>query len=512
MEENNKRIAKNTVYLYIRQLVIMALSFITTRVVLEKLGASDYGINNLVGGFVASFAVLNSILSSGTRRFLALYLGKGDESQLKVTFSTALVIHLVIGAIVVLALESGGLWFMHARLNIDPSRMYAANWVFQFAMVGVFFNIIQTPYMAAVTAHEKFTVYATMSIFDVVAKLAVIYLLIYLPGDKLIIYSGLQLCVILIGLLIYRLYCAKQFPECRWYLKADKPLMKEMLTFSGWGVFGHVITVINSQGISIILNIFFNTVMNAARGLAQTVNTIISQFVSGFLTAAQPQLIKFYGSGEMEKFYRLIFNVTQYTLFLLALIVVPSLLEIDYVIGLWLGNEVPPYTCAFVKITLFCGIIYRSNTMVEVGLQAIGRVKENNLFSVPVYLLSIPLFYIALKYFDSPILAYWFASIPPLLSFIINMILLSKFTEFPGWKFFIDIFLKNTGLILLSAVVPYIIQQFMNPGLLRFLVVCTISVICTFLVIWYLGMNTSAKEMAKNQFHKILRKLRLIKA
>lgn len=511
MEDSNKRIAKNTVYLYIRQLVIMALSFLTTRVVLEKLGASDYGVNNLVAGFVASFAVLNSILSSSTRRFLALYIGKGDELKLKKTFATALVIHLVVAFVVILALESGGLWFLNSKLNIEPSRMYAANWVFQFAVIGVFLNIIQTPYMAAVTAHERFNIYSTMSIFDVVAKLAVIYVLIYLPGDKLIIYSALQLAVTSIGLLIYRIYCIRQFPECKWSLRIDKSMMKEMLQFSGWGVFGHVITVVNSQGLSIILNLFFNTIMNAARGLAQTVSVVISQFVMGFLTAAQPQLVKFYAAGEMDKFIKLIFNVTQYTLFLLGLIVVPCLLEIDYVIGLWLGNEVPPYTCSFVKITLFCGIIYRSNMMVEDGLYAIGRVKENNLYSVPVYLLSIPIFYLALKYFDSPIPAYWLGNIPPLLSFIINMILLSRFTDFPGWKFFINIFLKNTGLIVFSAVVPYIVQQFMHPGLVRFLTVCTISVICTFTVIWLFGMNASAKSMVKVQFNKVLKKLKIVK-
>ncbi|WP_289705627.1 lipopolysaccharide biosynthesis protein [Bacteroides acidifaciens] len=498
MEESNKRIAKNTIYLYIRQLVIMALSFVTTRVVLDKLGASDYGINNLVGGFVASFAVLNSILSSGTRRFLALYLGKGDESKLRVTFSTALVIHLVIAFVVVLALESGGLWFLNSKLNIDPSRMSAANWVFQFAMIGVFLNIVQTPYMAAVTAHERFNVYATMSIFDVVAKLAVIYILIYLPGDKLIIYSALQLAVISTGMLIYRIYCTRQFPECKWSLHIDKPLMKEMLHFSGWGVLGHVITVVNNQGMSIILNLFFNTVMNAARGLAQTVNVVISQFITGFLAAAQPQLVKFYGAGEMDRFVRLIFNVTQYTLFLIGIIVIPCVLEIDYVVGLWLGNEVPEYTCAFIKITLACSLIYRSNAMVEDGLIAIGRVKENNMYSVPVYLLSIPLYYVAMKYGHSAILAYWLASVPPLLSFIINMVLLSKYTIFPGMKFFKSVFLKNIFLILISAIVPFAVQQAMQPGLVRFFVVCAVSVLSTFIVLWKWGMNDNVRAMLAN--------------
>lgn len=498
MEENNKKIAKNTAYLYFRQFIIMVLSFVTTRVVLDKLGASDYGINNLVAGFVASFSVLNSILSSGTRRFLALALGKNDAKILNSTFSTSFVIHIIISAVMAIALETFGLWFMNSKLNIPTDRMYAANWVFQIAVVSTIFNVIQTPYIATVTAHEKFTIYAIMSIFDVIAKLAIIYLLILIPGDKLIIYSILQLTVTLSGLLIYRIYSLKHFPECRISLKVDKTLMKEMLKFSGWGVFGHIITVINNQGISIILNIFFNTVMNAARGLAMTVNFMIAQFITGFLTAAQPQLVKFYGAGEMEKFVKLISNVTQYSLFLLAIIMVPCLLEIDYVLWLWLGEDVPPYTSSFIKITLICGIIYRSNGMVEQGLQAIGRVKENNLYSVPVYLLSIPLFYIALKCFDNPLVGYWVGNIPPLLSFIINMILLSKFTIFSAKEFIVTIFLKNIGLILLSTIIPFTIHSFMTPGLARFIIVCTTSVICTISIIWMLGLNSATKDMFRN--------------
>lgn len=509
MDNNNKKIAKNTVYLYIRQLTIMALSFVTTRVVLDKLGASDYGINNLVAGFVASFGVLNNILSSSTRRFLALYIGKGNQAELKETFSTSLVIHLIISFFVVAALETGGLWFLNSKLNIAPDRMNAANWVFQLSVVSTFFNVMQTPYMAAVTAHEKFSVYATMSLFDVIGKLLIIYLLIFIPGDKLIIYAILQTSISLTGMLIYRIYCTKQFPECRWSLQTNKALLKEMLSFSGWGVFGHVITVVNSQGISIILNLFFNTVMNAARGLAQTVNFVVAQFISGFLTAAQPQLVKYYGSGEMDKFVRLIFNVTQYTLFFMALILVPCLLEIDYVIGLWLGNDVPPYTVSFVKITLFCGIIYRSNMMVESGLNAIGRIKENNIFSVPVYLLSIPLVYGTLKFNMGPIAVYWVASVPPLLSFIINMILLSRYTDFSGWRFFTDVFLKNVVLILLSTVIPFFIHGVMTPGLSRFLVVCTVSVLCTFIVIWILGLNDTTRKMVITQFRtRILAKIK----
>ncbi len=499
MEENNKRIIKNSLYLYVRMFLMMALSFITTRVVLDKLGASDYGINTLVAGFVALFSVLNNVLSSGTQRFLALHIGKGLPEKLKATFSTAFVLHAAAAALIVIALESFGLWFFNHDLNIPAERMSAANWVFQFAVIGVFVAITQTPYSAAVTAHERFNVYAFMSIYDIVAKLAVLYLLVYIPGDKLIIYAALQLSVSVTSMMIYRVYCIRSFAECRFSLHVDKSLAKDMLHFSGWGVLGHVINMVNSQGLTIILNLFFNTVMNAARGLATTVNFVIVQFIAGFLVAAQPQLIKYYGAGDIRNFTKLIFNVTQYTLFLVALVAVPAILEIDYVIALWLGANVPEYTGAFVKITLFCGIIGRSNTMVEWGIMAIGRVKELNACSVPVYLLSLPLVYFVLRQGWGPETAYWVGSIPPLLSFLINVYLLSKFIDFPGKKFMLQIFLKNLALIIISAIIPYVVQQQMEPGLMRFLVVCTLSVASTFGVIWFLGLTAETREMFKRQ-------------
>lgn len=510
MDENNKKIVKNTSYLYIRMLVIMALSFITTRVVLDKLGVSDYGINTLVGGFVSMFTVINSILSTGTRRFLALYLGKNEHQKLKLTFSSAFVIHLIIAVVIVIILESFGVWFINNSLNIDENRMYAANWVFQFAVLGVFFSVIQTPYIAAVTAHERFNIYAMMSIYDVFAKLAVLYILVVLPGDKLIIYAALQFLVTFIGLIIYRAYCVRQFQECKPSFAVDKPLLKEMLQFSGWGTLGHVVTVVNSQGISIILNIFFSTVMNAARGLANSVNVIIAQFITGFLTAAQPQLVKYYGAGDMQRFTKLIFNATQYTLFIMALVAVPALLEVDYLIGLWLGGDVPEYTGSFVKITLFCGVIYRSNNMVENGILAAGRAKELNMYSVPVYILSLPLVYFVLWMGWGAKVAYWVGSIPPLISFVINVHLLSVFTGFPGKRFFVHLFLKNILFIIVGAILPFIVQQQLHPGFVRFFVVCTLSLLCTFSIIWFFGLNDEARKLFKvNILGKVIKKYRV---
>lgn len=502
MEENNKRIIKNTIYLYFRLIVIMALSFVSTRIVLDKLGASDYGVNNVVAGFVSMFTLLNSILQTGTRRFLALNLGKDDANLQKRTFSTAFVIHLIVAAIVVVLLESMGIWFLNSKLNIEPDRMVAANWIFQFSVLTVLMNITQTPYTAAVTAHEKFNIYAYMSILDVVLKIAVLFLLVYIPFDKLIVYGFLSMCVSLINISVYRVYCIRNFSECGFSLRIDRPLFRDMMTFSWWSTMGHFIVVLNNQGMSIMLNIFFNTVVNAARGLASTVVSTVNQFVGGFIVAAEPQLVKYYGAGDMKGFYRLIFNISQYSLFLLAIFLVPVVLEIDYVLGLWL-TEVPQYTAAFIKISVAISVIHYANQMVDRGVVAAGRVKELSVYSAPIYLILLPIAYIVLKKGWNPTMVYYIDVLPNGLAFLMNLFILKRATGFPAGEFLLKIFTKNAMLIILSSAIPFVVQTQMEQGLLRFLVVCSLSVIATVSVMWIFALN---KETRKMVLRKIIKK------
>lgn len=506
MEESDKRIVKNTIYLYIRQFIIMALSFVSTRIVLDKLGASDYGVNNLVAGFVGMFSVLNGILNSGTSRFLALAIGNGDQEASKRTFSTAVVIHVIIGLLVVMVLESFGIWFLNHRMNIEPDRMFAANVIFQISVLSTFIGITQTPYSATVTAHEKFDIYAYMSIYDVIAKVLVLFLLVYIPFDKLIVYCVLQFIVTFTSRIIYNWYCHIQFEECTFSMKVDKSLCKDMLLFSGWTAFGQVVFTVNGQGISILLNLFYNTMLNAARGLSNTVLGIITTFITGFMVAAQPQLVKFYGAGEMHKFSNLIFNVTQYSLFLVAIIGVPVVMEIDYVLGLWLGDNVPPYTSDFIRITMICNLAYKGNQMVENGIIAIGKVKALNTLSIPLYILTLPLFYVALKFGLNPALAYWFCTIPPCLCFLVNIYILSKYTEFPGMSFFVNVFLKTVFLVFVSCIIPFWVRGILVEGLFRFLVVCSLSVICTFMVIYLWGFNEENKQIVKDKVACFIKK------
>ena len=505
MEQNNKRILKNTVYLYIRQFVIMALSFFTTRIVLEKLGASDYGVNNVVGGFVSMFTVLNSILQTGTRRFLALNLGKNDIELIKRTFSTAFFIHLIVGVVIVILLETIGIWFLNTHLNIDDNRIVAANWVFQLSVLCVFLNITQTPYTSAVTAHEQFNIYAIMSIFDVVAKIAVLFLLIFIPGDKLVIYAVLLSIVCIINIIIYRIYCIKNFSECTLSLKMDKRLFHEMIKFSGWSVIGNVFQITNSQGLSILLNIFFNTIVNAARGLAGTVTYTISTFVNGFIIAAEPQLIKYYGAGDKKHFEQLIFNITQYTLFLLSIIAVPVFMEMDYVLELWLG-EVPQYTSEFIKITVISSIVVNSYTMIDRGIMASGHIKQLALLGNTIPIIVLPLVYLVLKLGYSPIVTYIVNIVPQFLGFFATLWIIQKYAGFPAMTFFRKVILKTYLLIGLSCIIPYIVHYNMENGLVRFLIVCSLSLMSTITIMYTFALNKDTRMMVRLKIISYFRK------
>lgn len=485
----------------------MGLSFFTTRIVLDKLGASDYGINNIVSGFVSMFTVMDGILQTGTRRFLALNLGKGDKILLKKTFSTAFALHLIIAFLIVALLESLGPWYITHKLNIAPERIEAALWVFQFAVLGVFMRVTQTPYVAAITSHEKFNIYAYMSIYDVIAKLLVLYLLIFIPYDKLIVYAFLTLLVNVTSIVIYRIYCIHHFPECSPSLKVDKSLCKEMLQFSGWTVLGNVTVAVNGQGTKLLLNAFYNTTMNAAEGLATTVSFTLTQFIAGFVIAGEPQLVKYYGAGDMVRFNKLIFNITQYTIFIIAFFAVPVFMELEYVLNLWL-TEVPEYTAQFVKIGLICHLIHTSNGMIDKGLVAGGYVKQLNTISIPLYLLSLPLVYLVLKLGYNPTYVYLAGTAPTLLVFGINLWIIKKHMQFPAWEYFTKIFIKNIILIAAACIVPYLVRSMMDEGLLRFLVVCSISVISTIVIMFTFAMSKEVKEMV---VQKISNKIRIRK-
>ena len=298
---NNKRLAKNTVYLYLRMILTMAIGLYTSRVVLKTLGVSDYGVYNVTGGLITMLTYVNTILAGGTSRFLTIALGKNNPKELKKTFSTTITLAMASALLVLLLGETFGLWFVNTQLNIDPMRMEAANWVYQCALLSAALTITQSPFSASIISHERMDVYAYMSIFDVTMKLLIVYALVMFDFDKLKLYALLMLGVNFLNILIYRTYCIRKFKECTMHFSFDVQLFKSMFSYSSWNMIGMFSVFLIDQGLNMVMNIFFGTIVNAARGVAEQVNNIVRQLYSSFQTPCRPQIMKYYAAGEIKE-------------------------------------------------------------------------------------------------------------------------------------------------------------------------------------------------------------------
>lgn len=500
MEENsNKRIAKNTLFMYFRMLITMAVGLYASRVVLATLGASDYGLYNVVGGVVVVLASINGTLATGTQRFLSFALGENDEYKLKTVFSTAVLLHLLFAAIFLIVAETAGLWFLNAKMNIPVGREVAAFWVYQFSIVATVINIIQVPYMSAIIAHEKMSVYAYMSIYDAVAKLLIVYLIQGASYDKLIFYSALVCAVGATSALLYNLYCRYKFAECKLHPKMDKSIFKEMAVFSGWNIFGCVAVPLQTQGLNILLNIFFNTIVNAARGIAVQINNIILQFVNNFQTAVNPQIVKLYAAGKKEEMIHLVINNSKFAGFLYLFIAVPLFVEIEFVLDIWLG-EYPEYTIPFVRIILIQSLIQTLTRPVVMVVHAVGKMKGPNLTAGIALLLAVPLTYVLLKAGLDPVSVFAINLIPWILETFFELYFENKYIGFPIWGFYKKVYLVVFPIALLLLAVPYVVHIYLPfDGLGRFLVVGGVSVITSAVIIYYLGLSKHLREMIKGK-------------
>ena len=493
IEENNRRIAKNTLFMYLRMGVTLIVSLFTTRVVLDALGVSDYGLYNVVGGFVGMLGFFNGLLSQGSTRFITMGLGQGYMEELKRTFSACVTIHIAIAAITLLLGESIGLWFVNHKMVFEPGREQAANLVFQFSLITAVVGILQTPYMACITAHEKMNVLAYGSIADVVLKLAIVYLLLTFNGDKLILYATFYLCVSLIMSLFWTIYCLRKFPECSLRASYDPKLYRDIFNYVGWNSIGALAFMANGQGVNILLNMFFGTIVNAARGVAGTVCNYINQFVSGFQNAINPQTIKYCAQGNFEQMNRLVLNNAKYSSFLILFVGIPAFLEIEFVLNLWL-HEVPEYTIAFVRISIIQLYIQAIDFPIGSGIHAYGEMKLANITSGIVYLSIFPIAYFLLKAGLTPIYIYLVFIVVYPIALIFDLWILNKYTGFDLKEFAKDVVLRSLLSIFLSSIIPSFIHFTMKAGALRFLAVGCASVLFSAITIYILGLSKSMRE------------------
>ncbi len=405
--------------LYIRMLASMVVSLYTSRVVLQVLGASDYGVYGVVGGVVAMFSFLNASMSGATSRFLTFEIGRGDREKLSKTFSMAFYEHLAIALVVLLICESFGIWFVNHKLVIPAERMDAANWVFQLSILSMVVSVTQVPYNASIIAHEKMDIYAYVELANVFLRLLIVYLLKFVLFDKLILYAILTFCVSLLIAFTYRFYCIRHFEECHLRWVWDGAQLKSMLSFSGWDLYGNMSVMARTQGVNMLINIFFGPVANAASSIATSVQGAVVGFANNVLTAVKPQIIKYYAQKEIEEMIRLISNSVRLNALILMLLTIPLIAELPFVIRIWLG-EVPLYVIEFCTFTLLFNFFSNMSSVLVTGVHATGKIIRPSLINGSLYLLVIPFTYFAFKNGASAWMPYLFNLIAVFLGMLSN--------------------------------------------------------------------------------------------
>lgn len=432
---NNKRIAKNTLYLYLRMLFVMGISLYTVRAVLDILGVVDYGIYNVVGGVVTMFAFMNKTLSTSSQRYFSVALAKNDQEDLKRVFSLNLTVFLILGLFVFLLLETIGLWFVNTKMSIPVERMGAANVVYQLSIIAMFLHIAVIPYMALVIAHEKMNIFAIIGVLDAAAKLVIVFVLSATSFDKLIVYGLLILLLTLGNFLWYVFYCLKHYSESyyRWYWNKTEAI--ELLGFSGWHFLGTFSTTCRSQGINILLNLFFNPAVNAARAVAYQVYGAAQQLVTNFFTAVKPQIYKSYASEQFQDLYKLINRSTMICTFLLSLLVFPFLSNTEMILGWWL-KEVPDYAVVFTQLVLLNGLVDSLNLPMTAAALATGKIRKYELWLATTTLFNIPISYVMLKFGAPPYAAMLVSILISSACVIIRAFLLKEMIQFPVRPYF----------------------------------------------------------------------------
>ena len=500
---NNKRIAKNTLLLYFRTLFIMLVTLYTSRVVLNTLGVTDYGIYNVVGGVVAMFSVISGSLSSSISRFITYELGHGDFERLKRIFSTSVNIQIGISILILVLADIFGVWFLNAKMNIPAERLTAANWVLQCSLLSFIINLISVPYNACIIAHERMSAFAYISILEAVLKLAVVYMLLVSPYDKLVTYAILLVIVALLIRLTYGQYCRRHFEESRYKFVYDKPLVKEMTSFAGWSFFGNSAYMLNVQGVDMLINIFFGVTLNAARGIATQVQNAVMQFVNNFTVAVNPQITKSYAAGDREYMNKLVCRGARFSYFLLFLFVVPIVCEADYILYLWL-KIVPEYAPLFLRLTMFGSLMMLLGNSMLTAISATGDIKRYQLWVTIVGCLVFPFTWVAFKLGFPPETTYViFIAIYFLLVFV-RLYIAKGLLRFPVRLYLTDVILRISMVSAISFILPLLIIYNIEEGFFRLCLTCIIALTSTALTIWMLGLQKSERWKIANKIQSIV--------
>lgn len=502
---NNKRIAKNTIVLYIRTMFVMLISLYTSRVILEVLGVEDYGIYQVVGGVVAMFSVISSSLSNAISRFLTFEIGHGDGERLKKIFSTSITIQLVIAAIIFLLSEIAGIWFIEAKMQIPLERLDAAKWVLHCSLFTFCINLLSVPYNACIIAHERMNAFAYIGIFEAIMKLAICYLIIVSPIDRLISYALLMMLLAVIVRMIYGIYCNRQFVESRVRVGFDKGIFKEMLGFSGWSFFNNTAFILNNQGVNMLMNVYFGVVVNAARGIAVQVENAVLQFVNNFTTAINPQITKSYASGDLESMHKLVCRGAKFSYFSMLFLALPIILEADQILNIWLV-DVPEYTVLFVQLSLIMGLCDSIGNSGYTACIATGKLKKYSLVITSIAILEFPLAWVCFVFGAAPTCAYYTYIIVKIIILIARMYLMESMVGLKSSMYVRNVFLPILLTTLLAIVPPIVLSIFMRQSILRLVLIIVASFASVAVCTLYVGMTASERAVVLRGIGKLTAK------
>ena len=506
-DPNTRRIAKNTAFLYIRMLVMMAISFITTRVMLKALGVDNYGINNVVGGLVSMFSMLSASLSGAVSRFFTFGLGKGDMKHLRVVFSTSINIHIVLAIIVLIAIETVGVWFLNHRMVIATDRLGAANWVLQCSTIIFAINLLSVPYRAAIIAHERMSAFAYLTIFEATAKLLIVCAIFHYHGDKLILLAMLNIIPAAMTQFIYWRYCKRSFSECRYQCVYDKKLFCEIFSFAGWSFIGNTAGVMKNEGVNVVINTFFGASINTARGIAMQVNGMVMQFISNFTMALNPQIIKDYAAGQMERMHKLMFQGTRLSYYIFMILSIPIIFEIETFLQVWL-DEVPAHTVLFTRLVLILSLAEIVSHTLITAQTATGKIKVYQIVVGGILLLNLPISYLLLRWGCFPEVTVIVAIIVSQLCLVARLCLLRKMIGLPVRRFIVEVYYNVIVVTGISLVVPTICYVMISPGVVRFFTLCSLSVLSSATTIYWVGCNRDDRAMVSKMVGGVISKFR----
>ena len=494
-QDNNKRIAANTILLTIRMVFVLAIGLYTTRVVLNVLGASDYGIYNVVGGFVAMFAFINTSMSNGIQRFYNFELGKSGGGSLNLVFNTAIRIQMMMALVVLILTETVGLWFLYEKMVLSDGRFIAAMWCFQFSVASLLLSVLQLPFAALVIAHEKMDFYAVLSIIDAVLKLGIAVSLPFFSGDKLVVYGALFLLITIVDTVLYVIYTKKQYPYDVMLGKGNKTLYKEMLSFTGWNFFGSFGGVMRDQGMNLLLNFFFGPVANAARGVAYQVMGACQSFVGNITTASRPQMTRSYAEGNIERSMNIMNSMSKLSFMSILIFALPVVLEIDFILKKWLGEEVPDYTSIFLFWIMAESLVDVFNPPVSFMVHATGKMRRYQVVGTMVSLFALPVAYVFLELGNEPYVVFIVAFVFRIIYQIVSVLILRTLITLSARRYLQDVIFPMLLVVLLSIVMPYFLHVLMNEGWTRLFIVGGVSVISVLISSFFVGLNVNERNL-----------------